>query len=283
MDTKLTGQWPLLMVLVMSFSADADDSVINDWAAELARAHRNREAIPVLSYHYTRIDSIDAYRIQAAYVQLRIAASRNERVSGYKAAATSDAAQKAIRSRAPMGGVMLQSGAGRPGATLDLANYRRLMVELEIGYRLKSPVSEAIVRVQDLKKLVAEIVPVVELPDAGYKNRSTSQLADLIAANVLYSGYLAGKPFGHDTLDPNKLQVALTRDGELLNEARGDGALGDQWHALHWLVNHTVAQGYTILPGDLLITGLLGRPVVAIAGDYVATFGDQDSIRFSIR
>jgi 2-keto-4-pentenoate hydratase len=277
-----TGRFALLLVLAHSIGAFADESVINDWAAELARAHQNREAIPVLSYHYTRVDNIDAYKIQAAYVQLRINRGLNERVSGYKAAATSKAAQKALAARAPMGGVMFESGAAQPGATLVLANYGRLMVEVELGYRLKSPVNEIIIRIQDLKNLVAEIVPVIELPDAGYSSGSRSQLTDFIAANALYSGYLPGRPFDLRSVDPNSLQVALTRDGELINEARGDSALGDQWHALHWLVNHTVAQGYTIGTDDLLITGLLGQPVVAEAGDYVATFGNNESIRFHI-
>ena len=113
MDYGLTRPCTLLLALALSVAAHADESVINDWAAELARAHQNREAIPVLSYHYTRVDNFVAYKIQAAYVQLRINTGRYERVSGYKAAATSKVAQKAIAARAPMGGVMFESGAAR--------------------------------------------------------------------------------------------------------------------------------------------------------------------------
>jgi 2-keto-4-pentenoate hydratase len=272
----------MLLALAAAPTALADDSVINDWAGELARAHRNNEAIPVLSYHYTRVDNYQAYRIQAAYVRLRTDPEHGERVSGYKAAATSKAAQQAIKARAPLGGVMFESGAERPGATLRLADHGRLMLELELGYRLREPVNEVIIRMQDLKKLVTEIVPVIELPDAGYSDRSRSQLTDFIAANALYSGYLAGEPFDIRSTNPNSLRVTLSRDGEVVNDALGDGALGDQWAALLWLVNHTVAQGYSIEPNDLLITGLLGIPVIAAPGNYVATFGDQQAISFRV-
>lgn len=268
------------LALLAALVAHADDGVINDWAAELARAHQNNEAIPVLSHHYSQVDNYEAYKIQAAYVQLRLNRDHGERVSGYKAAATSEEARKVIHARAPMGGVMFASGAESPGATLHLADYGRLMVEVQIGYRLNASVSEVIIRLQDLRKLVAEIVPVIELPDAGYTDSDRSQLTDLIAANASSSGYLVGEPFDLRTTDPNSIQVMLARDGELISEARGDSALGDQWRALHWLVNHTVAQGYTIGPDDLLITGRLGRPVVAGPGEYVASFGNRQSISF---
>ena len=78
------------------------------------------------------------------------------------------------------------------------------------------------------------------------------------------------------------MYVTLSKDGVMINDAHGDGALGDQWEALHWLVNHTVAQGYTIGPGDLLITGLLGRPIAAEAGNYEATYGKHETIRFRV-
>ena len=133
-----------------------------------------------------------------------------------------------------------------------------------------------------LKKLVAEIVPVIELPDAGYDDRAQSQLTDFIAANALASGYLVGDAFDLQKTDPNSLYVTLNKDGVMVNDAHGDGALGDQWAALHWLVNHTVAQGYTIGPDDLLITGLLGKAIAAERGDYEATFGNHETIRFRV-
>jgi 2-keto-4-pentenoate hydratase len=272
----------LLVLLGWGVAAHGDDAVVNDWATELARAHRNSEAIPVLSTRFTRIDSYEAYHVQAAYVQMRINFETGERVSGYKAAATSATVQKAIKTRAPMGGVMFESGESKPGATLKLSDFGRMMIEVELGYRLNSPVSEIIIRIQDLKKLIAEIVPVIELPDTGYTDRSKSQLTDHIAANALASGYLVGSAFETLSTDPNAIYVTLSKDGVMINDAHGNDAMDNQWEALHWLVNHTVAQGYTIGPGDLLVTGLLGQAIVAEAGDYEATFGEHESIRFRV-
>jgi 2-keto-4-pentenoate hydratase len=272
----------LLILLGWGVAAHGDDAVVNDWAAELARAHRNSEAIPVLSTRFTRIDSYEAYHVQAAYVQLRINFESGERVSGYKAAATSATVQKALKTRAPMGGVMFGSGESLPGATLQLSDFGRMMIEVELGYRLNSPVNEIIIRMQDLKKLIAEIVPVIELADIGYTDRSQAQLTDHIAANALASGYLVGSAIDAHSTDPNAMYVSLSKDGAMINDAHGDDAMDNQWEALHWLVNHTVAQGYTIGPGDLLITGVLGQAMVAEAGNYEATFGEHETIRFSV-
>lgn len=123
---------------------------------------------------------------------------------------------------------------------------------------------------------------VIELPDSGYTDRSRSQLTDYIAANALASGYLVGHAFDLRATDPNSLYVTLSRDGVLVNDAHGDGAMGDQWDALHWLVNHTVAQGYTISPHDLLVTGPLGEAIAAEAGDYEATFGENETNHFRV-
>lgn len=269
----------LIVAAGISLTASADDAVIADWANELARAHRNKEAIPVLSDRYTRVDKYEAYKVQAAYVRLR---QSGDRVAGYKAATTSAAGQRAVGIRTPTGGVIFRSGEVLPDATIRRADFGRLMVEVELGYRLRNPVDEIIVRIEDLKKIVSEVVPVIELPDAGYTDRSRSTANDFIAANALAAGFLAGNPLNPATTDPNVILVTLSRDGQVLSEATGDNALGDQWAALHWLVNHVVAQGYTISPNDLLITGLLGRPVLAESGDYVALYDDHEPIHFRV-
>lgn len=271
---------PFVFLLFMATLVRADDVVVADWANELARAYRNSDAIPVLSYRYTSVDALQAYRIQAAYVDFR---NTRDRVVGYKAATTSRAAQRALGIRTPTAGVMFGSGAVLSGDTIKLADYGRLMVELEIGFRLNRPVSETVIRPHELRKLVAEIVPVIELPDAGYSDRSRSNAMDFIAANALSSGYVAGEPLSPLTTDPNTLLATLMRDDQVINEATGDDALGDQWAALLWLVNHTVAQGYTITPNDLLITGLLGRPIVAETGEYIALYDDHEPLRLRIR
>ena len=266
--------------LLFASLALADEAVVTDWANELARAHHNNEAIPVLSHRYTKVDQFEAYKIQAAYAHLR---AYRDRVAGYKAATTSWAGQKAIGVRTPTAGVLFSSGAVLPGDTLELADHGMLMVELEFGYRLRNPVSEVIVRPHVLRELVAEIIPVIELPDGGYTDRSRATGVDFVAANALASRFVEGTPLDPRTTDPNTLLATLTHDGQVINEATGDEAMGDQWTALLWLVNHTVAQGYTISPNDLLITGLLGRPVRAEAGEYVALYGDHEPIRFRVR
>jgi 2-keto-4-pentenoate hydratase len=82
--------------------------------------------------------------------------------------------------------------------------------------------------------------------------------------------------------DPNAVAVTLYKDGEVLNQGTGRDVSGDQWHALLWLVNRTIDSGWTIEPGQLLITGAMGKPVPMSAGLYVADFGRFGRLEWNV-
>ena len=83
--------------------------------------------------------------------------------------------------------------------------------------------------------------------------------------------------------DLNAVEVTLSRDGETVNTGKGTDALGDQWQAALWLVNTTLEHGWTIEPGQLIITGALGNMIPGKSGRYIADYGDMGTIAFEIQ
>ena len=80
---------------------------------------------------------------------------------------------------------------------------------------------------------------------------------DLVATNSASYGYIVGEKHPADTpLDD--LSVRLTKGGETLLAGSAGEVLDGQIQALTWLVNQTLARGYEILPGHLLMTGSIG-------------------------
>ena len=58
--------------------------------------------------------------------------------------------------------------------------------------------------------------------------------------------------------------------------------MGGQIQAVCWLINKAIAHGYTLEPGQLLMTGALGGPQPGKAGHYVGDYGDFGRIEFDL-
>ena len=215
----------------------------------------------------------DAYGIQSAFITAK---ATGVPVSGFKGAVTAAAAQQAFGLHEPAAGVLFAPGKLLPGVQKPLADFNRLMLETEFGYRLGRAVSEP---VDDASDLVAEVHLMIELADAGFDGKQTG--VDLIAGNVASSHYIEG-PLVDGAAALDDTPVSLSRDGETLFAGHGRDALGGQMQALTWLINKTVSLGRSIGPDDILMTGALGGAAPGEVGRYVAQFGELGSIEFEL-
>ena len=66
-------------------------------------------------------------------------------------------------------------------------------------------------------------------------------------------------------------------------EGTGAAVMGDPWAAALWLANASVANGWTLEPGHVLLAGAIGGMVSASVGHYVARFGDDVQIEFDVK
>lgn len=224
-----------------------------------------------------------AYRMQYGVVKQWLG---EQLPVGFKAGLTSKAGQEKFSVAHPVAGVLL------PGGQRQLENgefvvYRKdfisPMIEAEIGFRFKEVISKPIADVCQLKTKVASVLPVIELPDLAFDNAAQLKGVDIIANNVAARQFIVGAPRSVDGIDLDALAILLKKDGKLLLEGRGSDAMDSQWQALLWLVNQTLASGWRVEPGQLLITGALGKMLTTKAGEYQVEFGALGKIDFSVR
>jgi 2-keto-4-pentenoate hydratase len=139
---------------------------------------------------------------------------------------------------------------------------------MRIGTAITRPLAD----VAALRNHIDGIAPAIELPDLDYVDAQSLDAIDIVATNVAAASYIVGEFIPPQQRDPNAAAVRLVcNDQEMLTGEARD-ALGDQWQAALWLVNQMLAQGWKMQPGQVLLTGALGRAVPALPGHCVASY-----------
>ncbi len=251
-----------------------------EMAQALLAAEAAGEPIPMVSREAPDLDLEAAYRVQRAYVERRL---ENDSIAGFKAGLTGRLGQLWFGLGEPVSGVLFASGMSGGDATIDLAAYRRLIVETEIalvaGARIAAPVAD----VAALKALIRAVAPAIELPEGGFVSPRRISGVDIVAANVSAARYILGAERAVDGLDLGGLAVTLSADGREVSAGEGSDVMGDPWAAALWLVNAALKRGWTVEPGHVLSTGVIGERVEARPGRYVADFGALGSLAFELR
>jgi 2-keto-4-pentenoate hydratase len=270
-----------LLLLAACSSVDP----VPDGTARVSQAWMMKQPAPLLVPLYKKDLTLDgAYRIQRAALNLSLG---GRAPAGFKAALTNLESQAYYGATAPAAAVLLPGSAlkaGDEGYRIALRDYRQGIVEVEIGYRFSQRITRPLADVQALQSSLSEILPAVELPDlahAGGKGQQYRAL-DIIATNAGAKHFIAGSGRASSLTDPNTVNFKLYRDGEEIAQGSGRDVLDDQWQALLWLVNRTVASGWTIEPGQVLITGAMGKPVPLRPGIYVADYGRFGRIEWTV-
>jgi 2-keto-4-pentenoate hydratase len=259
-------------------------SDIEIMVARVVLARNAGDPAPVLSSGAAEpLATATAYHVQTKAVKTWLA---SQSPIGFKAGLTSAAGQKKFAVNQPVAGVLLPGSQLKQqgqGYTVDRRQFNRAMMEAEIGFRFKNSISTPITNIKTLKANVAAVLPVIELPDLAFDKPAQLKGADIIANNVAAKHLIAGTDRDVKGIDINALSVNIKKDGKSLLQGQGRDAMGDQWRALLWLVNQTVASGWEIQPGQLLITGALGKMLPAEAGAYQVDFGELGQLGFTVQ
>ncbi|MCP5106446.1 MAG: 4-oxalocrotonate decarboxylase [bacterium] len=225
-------------------------------------------------------DEKTAYEAQKAYVEKRLL---TDKCAGFKAGLTSRGIQKRFGIGNPVSGVLFHSGKHTGGSVIGAGDYKRLMIETEIGFVVGKAITRPLDDAAELSHYIRAVVPAVELPDLCFREPGKLNALDIIAGNVSAKGFIKGEKKEIKGLDFNAVSVVLYRDGEVVNKGTGSDALGDQRQALLWLVNAVLKQGWTIEPGHVLLTGALGKMIPGKRGNYIADYGGFGKITFDIK
>lgn len=207
----------------------------------------------------TAVEGLDleqAYAVQQRVVQLGDAVVRRQ--IGWKVGLTSPVAMKAFAADEPMAGRLFDDGLLDSGATLDPTDTCAPRIEGEILLEIGSvPPSDA-----DRDVLLDSLVSVrvaIEVADSRIRDWPPS-VAPAIADNACCGWLVVGLPMSPRIIDLAAAQMTLTADGDVIAEGRGVDCMGHPLESYRWFLGQAAAQGWTIEPGSLLLTGALGPP-----------------------
>lgn len=220
-----------------------------------------------------------AYDLQRRIVAARAAAG--DRAIGFKGGLMSAKSLADRHVEEPLTGVLFASGDTAAGGVVSLCGYRRPAFEMKLGYTFRTAVTAAVKSTAELKTLVAQVQPVVELPDIAYRDDKTYGAVDMAAANISSAKFVRGAPsVAFDGLDA--LSVTMRRGDARVTTGLGRESLGDQWESLRTVVNLALAHGGRIDAGSLVLTGKIGDKGDIAPGAYTADYGPLGLVQFRV-
>ena len=215
----------------------------------------------------------DGYAVQRAMVEMS-----KDRVVGWKIAATSEAGQRHIRVRTPIAGRLFESRVHRSPAGMALGKNRMAVAEAEFAFVMRSdlPAREEPWPVDEVLAAVGTLHPAIELPDSRFTEYTRAGSWQLAADNACAHEFVLGPETDADwrAVDLAAHPVTLWIDGQEATTGTGADALGDPRAALAWIANNHAVQGAALRAGDIVTTGVCGRPSAIVGGNrVVADFG----------
>lgn len=251
-----------------------------DYLRAFSQAEAAARPFPPITDTRPEMTLPEAYRLQTRLVARRVAAG--DRVAGYRGSLMSKASMSARGVTSPLVGVLFRSGRADSGANVSLCGYRKASFEMKLAFVFRDTVRAVPADAEALSHAVAQVLPVVDLPDIAYRDPDKYSAVDMVAANISAARYVRGEPRATRDLDLNALKVSLTRDGQQVSTGYGRESLGDQWTSVFEVARQAQASGRTIASGDLVLTGRIGERGWLPPGDYVADYGPLGLVRFSV-
>jgi 2-oxo-hept-3-ene-1,7-dioate hydratase len=252
-------------------------------ADALYDAEKSRRQIAPLTLTYEGMDMDDAYAIQKAWVDRKIADGR--KVTGYKIGLTSRAMQMAMNIDTPDFGVLLDDMYFANGASIPANDFLDPRIEVELAFVLKEPLAGTDVTVEQVMAATDYVVPALELiaarsfrvdPQSGY----TRKVFDTIADNAANAGYI----LGDREVDPYAIDLPwagamLYLNGGIEETGLAGGVMGHPAHGICWVCRRFAPHGIGLAPGQVILAGSFTRPVAVAPGDAIrADYGSLGTI-----
>ncbi len=246
-------------------------------AALLDGAERARTQMRQTTSVYPEATIDDAYRIQAAWKDLRLA--RGEQLVGHKIGLTSKAMQASMQISTPDSGfitnVMSFDAADGP-VSIVAGDHLDAKIEVELAFVLKSDLDSADVELPDVLDATQYVVPALELiaarsfradPETGRRRT----VVDTISDNAANAGIITGgRKVAVDEVDLRWVGALLERNGEIEESGLAAAVLNHPANGIVWLARRYAEQGMSLAAGDVVLAGSFTRPVDVRADDRFA-------------
>ncbi len=252
-------------------TALSDDEVRAE-ALLLDEAERTATQIRQTTAVHPRATIADAYRIQAAWFEIRLA--RGERLVGHKIGLTSRAMRAAMNIGTPDSGFLTDAMVFAAGSRLAATRFCDPKLEIELAFRLAEDLAGADLTVDDVLDATAEVIPAVELIAARSYRRDPETgrartVVDTIADNAADAGIVCGgDPVGPREVDLRWVAAIGHRNGEVEETGVAAGVLDHPANGIVWLARRYAAQGLKLEAGQIVLAGSFTRPIDVRPGDH---------------
>lgn len=251
-----------LICIVLSSCSSPQQRIVD----EIVTSSREQRALPNIDETLT---IASAYQVQTRSVRARL---RGASPAGFKAGLTSAPAQARFKTNDAVAGVLFKEGALHSADSVSLREARGLYIEVEIAMRIGTAIDRPLADIAELRAHIDGIGPAIELPNLDFAQPQSVDAIDIIANNVAAAKYIVGDFVSPLERDPNAVDVRLVCNDQEMFTGKATDSLGDQWRAALWLVNKMVAEGWSITPGQVLLTGSLGKMLPGATGHCVASY-----------
>ncbi len=246
---------------------------IQDAAASLDEAERQRIQVKSVSLAYPQMDLGDAYAIQQAWVDMKIA--RGASILGRKIGLTSRAMQQAMQIDEPDYGTLLDDMLFDDGANIEAARFTDPRVEVELAFVLGKDLQGERLTVTDVLHATDYVVPAIELiaarthrvdPETG-KPRG---VLDTVSDNAANAGIvLGGRPVKPAEVDLRWVGALLYKNGVIEESGVSAAVLNHPANGILWLARRFARHDIRLRAGEIILSGSFTRPVPVAAGDVI--------------
>lgn len=252
-------------------------------ARRLDEAERTRKQIRMLSLDHPGMDMVDAYAVQKAWVDLKLASGR--KIRGHKIGLTSKAMQSALNIDMPDSGVLLDDMFFADGGIVPTGKFIGLRIEAEVAFVLKAPLSGPNCTMFDVLNATDFVVPALEILDTRIlrvdpETKKTRTVFDTIADNAANCGIvMGGRPIRPDDADLRWIGAIVSKNGAIEETGLAAGVLNHPANGVAWLANRMAEHGGKLQAGEVVLAGSFIRPIEAGKGDtFVADYGAYGSV-----
>lgn len=248
-----------------------DQSIIADLAHRLDVAERTNSQVRQFSLDHPGISIDDAYAIQRAWVDLKLASGR--RMKGHKIGLTSKAMQRSSNITEPDYGVLLDDMFFADGSDIPMSRFIVPRVEVELAFILKDRLAGPDCTIFDVLTATDYVVPAIEIIDARIQQvdpetKVTRKVFDTISDNAANAGVvLGGRAIRPMDVDLSRVSAALYRNGVVEESGVAVAVLNNPLNGPAWLANKLHPHGVTAEPGQVILGGSFTAPIPARAGD----------------